>query len=99
VVPVQAVQTGPESRFVFVVGEDRRVATKPVVVSYLEGAIAVVTGVEPGARIVVEGAQNLRNGSLVTMGETRPGDGKARGVGKGEGKGEGKGKAGGAAPT
>ena len=68
VVPVQSVQTGPENRFVFVVGEDRKVATKPVDVSYLEGGIAVVTGVEPGARVVVEGAQNLRPGSLVSTG-------------------------------
>ncbi len=97
VVPVQSVQTGPENRFVFVVGEDRKVATKPVVVSYLEGGIAVVTGVEPGARVVVEGAQNLRAGSLVSLGEPRsaPGEGK----GEGKGKAEGKGKTGGAAPS
>ncbi len=91
VVPVQAVQTGPENRFVYVVGGDLKVATKPVVVSYLEGGIAVVTGVDPGARVVVEGAQNLRPGSVVTTGESTPG--------KGEGKGEGKGKAGGKAPS
>ncbi len=95
VVPVQAVQTGPENRFVYVVGGDLKVATKPVVVSYLEGGIAVVTGVDPGARVVVEGAQNLRPGSIVTTGESTPG----KGGGKGEGKGEGKGKAGGKAPS
>jgi len=73
VVPVQAVQTGPENRFVFVVGEDRKVTTKPVAVDYLDEGIAVVTGVEPGAKVVVEGAQNLRSGSLVSLGERVPG--------------------------
>jgi RND family efflux transporter MFP subunit len=87
VVPVQAVQTGPESRFVFVVGEDRKVAQRTVAIEYLDAGIAAVTGVEPGAKIVVEGAQNLRPGSTVTVGE-----GKAP-------EGAGKGKAGGKAPS
>ena len=91
VVPVQAVQTGPENRFVFVVGEDRKVATRPVQVEYLDAGIAAVTGVEPGTTVVVEGAQNLRPGSLVSLGESRPG--------RTEGKGEGRGKDGPKAPS
>jgi RND family efflux transporter MFP subunit len=87
VVPVQAVQTGPESRFVFVVGEDRKVAQRTVGIEYLDAGIAAVTGVEPGAKIVVEGAQNLRPGSTVTIGEGRAPEGA------------GKGKAGGKAPS
>ena len=85
--PVQAVQTGPENRFVYVVGEDRKVAAKPVDVAYVEGGIAVVTGVEPGARVVVEGAQNLRPGqrrrdaARATPGRA-PAWGKAGGAGK-----------------
>lgn len=71
VVPVQAVQTGPESRFVYVVGDDRKVALRPVKVDYLDAGIAAVTGVEPGTRVVVEGAQNLRPGSTVAPGEGR----------------------------
>jgi RND family efflux transporter MFP subunit len=86
VVPVQAVQTGPESRFVYVVGDDRKVASRPVKIEYLDSGIAAVTGVEPGARVVVEGAQNLRPGSLVSLGEPRPG----RMEGKGEARGDGK---------
>jgi multidrug efflux pump subunit AcrA (membrane-fusion protein) len=79
VVPLQAVQTGPDGRFLFVVGDDRKVATRPVALDYLDAGIAVVNGVEPGTKVVVEGAQNLRPGSLVSAGETRPGkaDGKA----------------------
>ena len=65
VVPTQAVQTGPERRFVYVVKEDRKVEAQPVKVPYLEEAFAVVEGLAPGARVVVEGAQNLRPGSTV----------------------------------
>lgn len=83
VVPVQAVQTGPENRFVFVVGEDRKVSSRPVVLDYVDEGIAVVSGVDPGAKVVVEGAQNLRSGSLVTLGE-KPAR-EERGVGKREG--------------
>ena len=95
VVPVQAVQTGPESRFVYVIAEDRTVSAKTVTLAHVDGAIAAVSGIEPGARIVVEGAQNLRPGSTVSLGERgagQAGEGKG-GEGKGgEGKGgEGKG--------
>ncbi|HEX5629028.1 MAG TPA: efflux RND transporter periplasmic adaptor subunit [Usitatibacteraceae bacterium] len=73
VVPVQAVQTGPEYRFVFVIGDDRKVALRKVGVEYIDEGIAVVTGIEPGTKVVVEGAQNLRPGSLVSLGERTPG--------------------------
>jgi RND family efflux transporter MFP subunit len=65
VVPAQAVQTGPDSRFVYVVGDDRKVQQKKVDLAYVEQGFAVVDGVAPGARVVVEGAQNLRPGSAV----------------------------------
>lgn len=76
VVPVQAVQNGPDSRFVYVIGEERKVSAKPVAVAHIDRGFAAVTGVEPGARVVVEGAQNLRPGSIVTVGEGRAGEGK-----------------------
>ena len=64
-VPVQAVQTGPEKKFLYVIGEDRKVTALPVNVRLIQDGIAVIEGVAPGARIVVEGAQNLRPGSVV----------------------------------
>ena len=93
VVPAQAVQTGPESRFVYVVGEDRKVSQRPVELAYVEEGFAVVSGVPAGSRVVVEGAQNLRPGGTVTEAdrsnpETGGSDGP-RGEGKGK-KGEGK---------
>ena len=85
VVPAQAVQTGPDSRFVYVVGQDRTVAQRPVKLAYVDEGLAVVDGLEAGARIVVEGAQNLRPGSAVTEAQ-REGADKA-GAPKGEPRG------------
>ena len=65
VVPVQAVQTGPDNRYVYVVGADNKVVQTPVKLAYVEEKIAVIDGVAPGTRVVVEGAQNLRPGSAV----------------------------------
>jgi len=80
-----------------VVGEERKVSAKTVTVAYIEGGIAVVEGIEPGTKVVAEGAQNLRPGSTVTTGEGRPG---GKGKGKGEGpKGEGAAKGGEKAAT
>ena len=70
VIPPQAVQTGPDSRFVYVVGEDNKVVSKPVTLAYVEETLAVVDGVAPGSRVVVEGAQNLRPGSSVSEART-----------------------------
>ncbi|MBX3717344.1 MAG: efflux RND transporter periplasmic adaptor subunit [Burkholderiales bacterium] len=67
VVPVQAVQAGPEQRFVYVVGDDRKVSVARVEVAHLDEGLVAVTGVAPGARVVVEGAQNLRPGSTVAL--------------------------------
>lgn len=68
VVPAQAVQTGPEKRFVYVVGADGKVAARDVTLAHVQETVAVVTGVEPGARVVIEGAQNLRPGTVVREG-------------------------------
>jgi len=65
VVPAQAVQTGPDKRFVYVVSPDHTVTQKNVGLAYLEEGFAVVDGLNAGARVVVEGAQNLRPGSVV----------------------------------
>src|SRR4051812_13024539 len=93
VVPTQAVQTGPENRFVYVVGNDGKVASQVVTVPYIEERFAVVAGVQPGARVVVEGAQNLRPGSTVTEGSGAPASAEedpAKGGKAGKGKGGGK---------
>lgn len=85
VVPAQAVQTGPDRRFVYVVGADRKVAELPVTLAYVEQGFAVVDGLKPGSRVVVEGAQNLRPGSVVAESDRDPA-GKGEEAAKGEGR-------------
>jgi len=75
VIPAQAVQTGPENRFVYVVGDDRKVTSKPVKLAYLEEGFAAVTGIQAGDRVVSEGAQNLRPGSsVIEADKSQPGE-------------------------
>ena len=81
-VPVQAVQNGPEGKFIYVVGGDSKVNSIPINVVLVQDGLAVIEGegIIPGVSIVVEGAQNLRPGSLVAeavakrsaMGSTGP---------------------------
>jgi len=73
-VPVQAVQTGPEHKFVYAIGADRKVVSQPVDVRLIQDGIAVIEGIAPGARVVVEGAHNLRPGD--TVAESGNGAGK-----------------------
>jgi RND family efflux transporter MFP subunit len=70
--PVQAVQTGPERKFVYLIGEEGKVSVVPVKVSLIQDGIAVIEGIAAGARVVLEGAQNLRPGSMVTEAKTAP---------------------------
>jgi RND family efflux transporter MFP subunit len=85
VVPVQAVQTGPDNRFIYVVGADGKVVQRTVKVPLIDGAIAVVEGVQPGDRVVTEGAQNLRPGSAIAEAQ-RAGEAPAKGEGGKKGK-------------
>lgn len=79
-VPVQAVQNGPERKFVYVIGENGQANPLTVEVRWIQDGFAVIEGegVAPGMRVVVEGAQNLRPGSGVA--EVKPRSGEA-GVG------------------
>lgn len=70
VVPIQAVQSGPERKFVYVVTEGNKVLSVPVEVELNQGGLAAIKGVAAGARVVVEGAQNVRKDSVVAEGGT-----------------------------
>jgi multidrug efflux pump subunit AcrA (membrane-fusion protein) len=65
VVPAQAVQTGPDGRFIYEVNAEGKVVSRPVTLAYVDEGIAAVDGIAAGARIVVEGAQNVRPGTAV----------------------------------
>ena len=67
-VPVQAVQNGPERKFLYIIDDKNKVSSLPVDVRLIQDGFAFIEGVEsiaPGMRVVVEGAQNLRPGSVV----------------------------------
>lgn len=84
-VPAQAVQTGPERKFLYAIDADGKVSVLPVRVLLIQEGRAVIEGADAGTQVVLEGAQNLRPGGSVT--EAPP---DAPGGGKGQGKGQGK---------
>lgn len=71
-VPIQAVQTGPERKFLYVIDAENKVAIAPVSVLLVQDGRAVIEGATAGTRIVVEGAQNLRPGGTVTETKIKP---------------------------
>jgi multidrug efflux system membrane fusion protein len=70
VVPAAAVQQGPAGSFVYVVGADSTVKMTPVVVTLTQGDISVIEkGLAGGEQVVIEGANQLRNGGKVDTGQ------------------------------
>jgi membrane fusion protein, multidrug efflux system len=67
VIPQAAVITAPNGNIVYVVGKDNAVQPRKIDAQYSFRDLAVVHGVEPGERVVVEGKQNLRAGSRVRL--------------------------------
>jgi len=65
-VPAQAVVTGPEYKFIYVVQADETVKEQKIEVVAIEGGQAAVLGLAANARVVVEGAQNLRAGGKIS---------------------------------
>lgn len=66
VIPAQAIVTGPTEKFVYIVQPDATVKRQRIEVAVIENNQAAVTGLAAGARIVMEGAENLRPNSKVT---------------------------------
>jgi membrane fusion protein, multidrug efflux system len=76
VVPSQAVQTGQDGQFVFVLKPDSTVDQQPVVVSQRVGDDVVVEkGLQSGQTVVTEGQLRLEAGSRVQVGDGRGGAG------------------------
>ena len=94
VVPQAAIAQGATDKSVFVVGPDGRAAQRRVEVLASGGSEAVVSGLEAGERVVVEGKQNLRPGSPL---RERAADAAGAASGGGRGAGGRRGGSGGAA--
>ncbi len=68
VVPSQAIQTGQEGQFVFVVTADLQAETRPVKVERsLNGEVIVQEGLKPGETVVTEGQLRLVPGAKVEI--------------------------------
>lgn len=65
VVPQVAVILGERGKTVYVVEAGNKAQPRRVEVVHAAGLEAVVTGLQPGDRVVVEGRQNLRPGAVV----------------------------------
>ncbi len=73
VVPQQAVQSGQEGPFVYVVKADQTVEARPVVPgSRFEQEMVIAKGIEPGEVVVTEGQLRLAPGMKVRTKEGRP---------------------------
>jgi len=77
VVPTNAIQTGQQGQFVYVVRPDRTAEMRPVTVAAADGAETVVEqGVASGETIVVDGQLRLAPGARVDTGNPNPAKGK-----------------------
>lgn len=88
-VPSAAIQRGAPGTFVYVVGDDRSVAVKPVKLGPVQGeTTAIAGGVAPGEVVVVDGADKLREGAKVELatrdGQAAPGPAAAKRGPRGE---------------
>lgn len=87
VVPNEAVQTGQNGSFVYVVKADKTVESRPVTTgSRVEQDLVVESGLQPGETIVTEGQLRLAPGSRIVV---RDGRGGGRGGRGGDGRGPG----------
>ncbi len=74
VIPNQAVQTGQDGQFVYVVKEDRTVEMRPVVAgTRVNQELVIDDGLKPGETIVTEGQLRLTPGSRVLVQDGRGG--------------------------
>jgi membrane fusion protein, multidrug efflux system len=72
VVPNQAVQTGQDGQFVYVVKQDRTVEMRPVVTgTRVDQELVIDRGLQPGETVVTEGQLRLTPGSHVQVQDSR----------------------------
>jgi multidrug efflux system membrane fusion protein len=73
IVPNSAIQRGAPGTFVYVVKPEKTVAVQKVKVGPSDGQqIAILSGLEPGESVVIDGADRLRDGAKVTIAPPQP---------------------------
>lgn len=102
-VPIASVRHGAQGDFVFVLQPDQTVKLQQVQMGQISGQVVVIAkGLEAGHTVITEGADNLNDGSRVTLAGTGAGAGAnngerqrpsgQNGTGEGQGNGQGNGK-------
>jgi multidrug efflux system membrane fusion protein len=82
VVPTSAIQRGAPGTFVYLVNADNTVAVRPVTLGPSSAErVAIQAGLAPGDRVVVDGADKLRNGARVVPRNVDGGAGGGRASG------------------
>jgi multidrug efflux system membrane fusion protein len=75
IIPAAAIQRGPTGTFVYVVQNDDTVAVRDVKVGLTEGTdVSIDSGIQPGDRVVIDGAEKLTEGTKVSLRQERPGE-------------------------
>jgi membrane fusion protein, multidrug efflux system len=86
VISTSAIERGQQGTYVYVVGADNKVSAKTVKLGDTEGErVGVVSGVSPGDKVVVDGADRLKDGVEVVAQDPA----KAKGAGAGAPAGDG----------
>lgn len=68
IVPSVAIQRGPTGTFVYLVNEDSTVSVRPVKLGLSEaGDVAIDDGLQPGDKVVTDGAEKLTEGMKVSV--------------------------------
>jgi membrane fusion protein, multidrug efflux system len=68
VIPTSAIQRGAPGTFVYLVNADNTVSVRPIALGPQSGERASVkSGLSPGDRVVIDGADRLRNGSKIEL--------------------------------
>jgi multidrug efflux system membrane fusion protein len=71
-VPVPAVQRGEPGTFVYLINANNTVSVRPIKVGPTDGGFeAVLSGLNPGDRVVTDGTDRLRDGAPVTLPATQ----------------------------
>jgi multidrug efflux system membrane fusion protein len=91
VVPNEAVQTGQNGSFLYVVKPDRIVEQRNITVgARVDQDMVIQSGLEPGETVVTEGQLRLAPGSRIVVRDGRDGGGGGREGRGGEGRGRGR---------
>jgi multidrug efflux system membrane fusion protein len=66
VIPMAAIQRGPDGSLAYVVGGDKKITIQPVTIAMTQGNLALISnGLQEGQQIVTEGQDKLQAGSTV----------------------------------